>query len=411
MEWMEIRKFNFNQRDYAVCVDLIAKVKGIAAAENYFNSLPPTARAHSSYGALLNCYCNKKMAEKALDLFAKMDKENMLATSLPFNNLMSLHLALGQPEKVLILGQEMKKRRIWPSKFTYNLLMNSYAQLNDIKGAERVFEEMKRDTGKKCDWTSYGNLVSIYIKAGYREKAKLALQNVEKEMGSHDCEAAYHFLISLYASFSDLDQVCCVWKSLKSTRRIITNRSYLIMLQALGNMGDIKGMTRFYKNWESVCSIYDIRLANAAIRAYLRHGMPEKAESVLEVAIRRSRGPFFYAWEQFMIFYLNKNQIKRALQIMETAALEAHKMEWEPRFDTVGKFLDYFKKESDVRTAEEFYKLMKTINCVDRRLYESLLETYKAAGETVSDMRARLEGDGVEVSSEMEHLLASVCPE
>lgn len=112
-----------------------------------------------------------------------------------------------------------------------------------------------------------------------------------------------------------------------------------------------------------------------------------------------------------MIFYLDANQIKRALQITEMAASQARDMKWEPRSDTVDKFLDCFKRESDVRSAEEFYKLMKRMNCVDGRLYESLLETYKAAGETVLDMRARIEGDGVEVSSEMEHLLASVCPE
>lgn len=271
MEWMELRKFKFEQRDYAVYLDLISKVKGIAAAEDYFNGLPPTASTHSSYGALLNCCCNEKMTEKALALFTKMVEKNMISTSLPFNHLMSLRIALGQPEKVLILGEEMKRRRIRPGMITYTLLMNSYADLNDIKGAERVFEKMKLDTFRKCNWTSYSNLASIYIKAGYQEKAKVALQNVEKEMGSHGREAAYQFLISSYASLSDLDQVHRVWKCLKSTSRIITNRSYLILLQALGNLSDIKGMTHFYKKWESKCSFYDINLANTVIRAYLRH--------------------------------------------------------------------------------------------------------------------------------------------
>lgn len=409
MEWMKFRKFNFKHRDYAVLVDLVAKVKGIVAAEDYFNSLSPTARVHCVYGALLNCYCREKMTDKALDLFAKMLKEKMIASTLPFNNLMSMYITSGQPEKVIVLGEEMKMLNIRPDTCTYNLLMNSYAHLNNIEGVERVFEEMKLENGKECNWTSYSNLANIYIKAGYQEKAKLALQNVEKEMDSHDREA-YHFLISLYAGVSDLDQVHRIWKSLKSTMAVITNRSYLVVLQALGNLGDIEGMTKCYKEWVSVCSLYDVKLVNAVIRAYLRHDMVEEAESVLETAISRSTGPFVYAWEQLMIFYLKKSQIKRALQIVETAS-KAHESKWEPRSQTVDKFLDCFNQESDVNIAEEFYKFMKRINCVDSRVYVLLLETYKAAGETMPDVRARMEGDGVKVTTELEDLLAIVCPE
>ncbi|XP_047976200.1 pentatricopeptide repeat-containing protein At1g02370, mitochondrial-like [Salvia hispanica] len=406
MEWMELRKFNFNHSNYAIRLDLTAKAKGIAAAEDYFNSLSPSNVVHCVYGSLLNCYCNEKMADKALDIFAKMVEQRMVLKSLPFNNLMSMYCRLGQYEKVLILGEEMKKGNVQPDTCTYNLLMNSHANLNDIEGAERVFEEMKLENEKQCNWTSYSNLANIYIKAGYQEKAKLALINVEKEMDSHDREA-YHFLISLYAGVSDLDSVHRVWKTLKSTLAVTTNRSYLVVLQALGNLGDIEGMTKCYKEWEAVCSSYDLKLAVAVIRAYLRHDMGEEAEAVLEVAMRRSEGPFVYAWEQFMIFYLNKNQIRPALQHMETATSIAHENKWQPRSETIDKFLNYFKQERDVSLAEEFYHLMKRVNCVDGRLYESLIETYKASGETLLDMRARMEADGVELSSDIEQLLAS----
>lgn len=406
MEWMELRKYNFSHPNHAVRLDLTAKAKGIAAAEDYFNGLSPTKAVHCVYGALLNCYCTEKMTDKALDLFAKMVKENMVVRPLPFNNLMSMYCRLGQYEKVLVLGEEMKKGNIRPDTCTYNLLMNSHAHLNDIEAAERVFQEMKLENGKECNWTSYSNLANIYVKAGYQEKAKLALLNMEKEMDAHDREA-YHFLISLYAGVSDLDSVHRVWKSLKSTLAVVTNRSYLVVLQALGNLGDIGGMTKCYEEWEAVCSSYDAKLAVAVIRAYLRHDMADEAEAVLEAAIGRSEGAFFYVWEQFMIFYLSKNRIRRALQIMETAASKGHEIKWQPRSETIDKFLNYFKRESDVSGAEEFYHLMKRVNCVDGRLYESLIETYKAAGATMHDVRARMEVDGVEVSSEIEHLLES----
>lgn len=406
MEWMEFRKFNFKHTNYAVRLDLTAKVKGIAAAEDYFNSLPPKDKVHCIYGALLHCYCNALMTDKALEVFDTMVQEKMISKSLPYNNLMSMYSRLGQFEKVLALGEEMKKGNVEPDACTYNLLMNSYGQLDDIEGAERVFEEMKRERRKLCNWTSYSNLANVYTKAGYREKAKLALQSAEKEMDPRDREA-YHYLISLYAGVSDLDQVRRIWNLLKSNMEVITNRSYLIMLEALGKLGDIKKMTKCYKEWESQCTSYDAKLANAVIHDYLKHDMAEEAEKVLEVAMSRSNGPFFFAWDQMMKYYLEKNQIERALKIMETAT---HEIKWQPRF-VMDRFVDYFKKESDVDSVEEFYKLMKRINCVDSRVYEALLETYKASGITVRDMRSRVEGDGIEISGEIERLLASVCPE
>ncbi|KAL8054662.1 hypothetical protein ABFX02_04G006900 [Erythranthe guttata] len=410
MDWMDVRKFNFGHKDYAVRLDLIAKAQGIAAAENYFSGLSPSVKVHCTYGSLLNCYCTEKMTDKALDLFATMVKENMVSTPLPLNNLMSLYIRLGQPEKVPILAEEMKKRNIQPDTFSYNLLMNSYSLLNDIEGAERVFEEMKRENAKQCNWTTYSNLAILYTRVGYKEKAALALQNLEKEMRPNDREA-YHFLITLYAGISDLHNVHRIWKALKSTMRVVTNNSYIIMLQSLRNLEDIKGVKKCFEEWELGCSNYDVRLANTAIGAYLTQGMLEEAESTLQNAVSRSRGPFFTAWEMFVIFFLKKNQIKQALEIMDIATSRVREGEWRPKSDTTEKFLDYFKKEGDVDGAEEFYKLMKRINCIDRDLLKMLLQTYVAAGKTQLDMRARIEEDGIKTNKELEDLLAIVCPE
>ncbi|XP_011079543.1 pentatricopeptide repeat-containing protein At1g02370, mitochondrial-like isoform X1 [Sesamum indicum] len=410
IEWMEARKFNFGHKDCAVRLDLIGKARGLAAAENYFSGLSPSAKVPCTYGSLLNCYCKVKMTDKALNLFSKMLKENMISKALPFNNIMSLFMRSGQPEKVASLAEEMKKMNIKPDTFTYNLLMNSHSCLNDIEGVERVFEEMKQENEKQCNWTTYSNMAVLYNRGGHREKAVLALKNLEKAMSLKDREA-YHFLISLYAGLSDLHNVHRIWKSLKSSMRTVTNMSYLIMLQALSNLNDISGMKKCYEEWRSVCSSYDIRLAKVAIGAYLAHDMLGEAESVLQDALERSNGPFFKAWETFMIFFLKKHQIQQALQFMEIATSEACDNEWRPRCDTIDGFLNHFKEQGDVTSAEEFYQFMKRINCVDSRVYESLLQTYVAAGRTLSDMRARIEGDRVEISSKLQDLLASVCPE
>lgn len=401
------QKFIFKHKDNAIHLEAVAKIKGIAAAENYFNELPPSRRAKCTYGALLRCYCTEKMSDKALDLFHKMVEQKMIDTPLPFNHLMMMHIRLGQPEKAILLGEELKKANIQPDTSTCNLLMSSYSLLNDFEGMERVLKEVMEENRKLVNWTTYSHLANIYVQAGDHEKARSALEGLEKEMGAHERDA-YHFMISIYARMNDLDNVRRVWKSLKSAHNVIWNTSYLVMIRTLDNLDDMEGLKECFEEWEKVCLSYDVRLANTVIGAYLRHDLLEEAESVLRTMLHRSKGPLFHAFELLMYFYLKKRDVEKAMKILETATSKAVNDKWKPRRETVDGFLDYFKLESDVSGAEELYKLMKRINCVDSHFYESLLQIYDEAGQKLRDVRARIERDGVDISSELEDLVESV---
>ncbi|XP_049402496.1 pentatricopeptide repeat-containing protein At1g02370, mitochondrial-like [Solanum stenotomum] len=331
MEWMEKRGINFSYGDYGVRLDLIAKVQGITAAEKYFGSLSPSMQNQSTYGALLNCYCVEKLTDKALSFFEKMDQLKFTNKSLAFNNLMSLYMRLGQPEKVAPLVQEMKSR-----------------------------------------------------KAGHNEKAEVALKKLEEEMGPRNRQA-YRYLISLHARISNLGE-------------------------SLSKHNDMDGLKKYYEEWESSCSTYDMRLANNVIGAYLRHDMLNNAEKVFHSALKRSQGPFFLAWEMFMLFYLRKRQINFAQQCMEAIASRIKENKWRPKYETISNFLEYFVEEKD-DGAEDFYKFLKKVNCLSSDVYSSLLRTYAAANRTTDDMRLRIKEDGIEMSCELEELLKSVCPE
>ena len=175
MEWMDKRDINFSNPDLAVRLDLISKVHGVAAAEGFFNDLSAPLQTRNTYGALLNCYRKLKMADKALALFEEIEAKNF-TTSLSFNNIMTLYIGLDQPEKVPPMVEEMKRRKIHLSNFTYNIWMQSFSILGDIEGVERIFEEITRDKRESCNRTTYSNVAAAYIKAGLHEKAKSALK-------------------------------------------------------------------------------------------------------------------------------------------------------------------------------------------------------------------------------------------
>ncbi|XP_058076860.1 pentatricopeptide repeat-containing protein At4g01990, mitochondrial-like [Magnolia sinica] len=410
MEWLESRGTNLSYSDYAIRLDLLSKTKGITEAEKYFTSLSEPAKNHLTYGALLNAYCVEKMLDKAMALLDKMKELNFASTSLIYNNIMSLYMRLHQPEKIPLLFQEMKAEKISPNAFTYNVLMNSYASLKDIEAVERVVEEMKEEGNVCCDWTTHSNLAAIYVEAGNFDKADAALKGLEKTINRRDRQA-FHFLISLYAHTCNLAEVKRVWESLKSTFPKTTNLSYLVMLQALAKLGDFNALGKCFEEWELGCVSYDVRLVNVLISSYLRRDMIEEAKSLYESTVVKGPGPNFRTLEMFIEFYLKNDQIDLAKKHFETAVSKAKDDEWQPSQEKVRAFLKHFEESKDVDGAEEFYKKLKKVNCLDLEVYSSLLRTYIAAGKMEPLMRQRMKMDEIKMNSGTEELLGSVCPE
>ncbi|KAF9619836.1 hypothetical protein IFM89_009587 [Coptis chinensis] len=410
MEWMETRGNNLSYSDYAVRLDLLSKTKGLNKAVEYFDNLPDLAKNHLTYGALLNCYCKNENTEKALDLFEKMSEKN-IASTLAFNNLMTLHMKLGEPEKVPLLLLEMKEKSISPDTFTYNIVMASHAATKDIEGVERVLKEMETKDSERCDWSTYSNLASIYIKAGTIDKANLALIELEKKM-KPSYRTAYHFLISLYASTSNLSEVHRVWSSLKSALPTTNNLSYLVMLQSLSKLDDLDGLTKCFKDWETSCSSYDMRLVNTVVSAYLRRDMVKEARLICEDAIKRGPGLNYRTHELFMDFFIRNLQLDSALSCMEACisiVKKKKKNEWKPTPERVMAFLKHCEKQKNVTDAEEFCKMLKNVDCLDSNAYCLLLSTYIAANKKEPGMRKRLEMDCIKVTLELEELLEKVC--
>uniref|UniRef100_A0A1D1XML8 Pentatricopeptide repeat-containing protein At4g01990, mitochondrial n=1 Tax=Anthurium amnicola TaxID=1678845 RepID=A0A1D1XML8_9ARAE len=364
MKWMDRKGIEMTYSNHAIRVDLLSKTEGLDSAERYFSNLPEPAKNHLTYGALLNCYCTEKLADKATALYERMKLLNYDSTTLVYNNLMILYLKLHQPEKVPPLMEDMKAKNISPDNLTYCILMNSYASLKDIDAVEQVVCELEDKGAETLPWTVYSNLSSIYISAGLTEKAESALKMLEVTLDKKD-RTSFHFLITLHARMGNLSEVNRIWKTMKDIFWKTTNLSYLVVLQALDRLDDLDAINQCYEEWESRYVHHDVRLTNVVLGVYLRRNLINEALSLWEAAIQKGSKSNFRTFEMFIDYYLKNLEVELALKYVYAAASKVKKEEWKLDKEKVNIFLEYFEEQMDVDGAEVFCQTLKKLNCLN----------------------------------------------
>ncbi|PKA55825.1 Pentatricopeptide repeat-containing protein [Apostasia shenzhenica] len=408
MDWMvKTRGVNLSYTNCAICLDLIGKVRGVKSAEEYFNGLPEPAKNERTYGALLNCYCSAKMDNKATALYDKMKDLNISSNTLVHNNLMSLHLKLKQPEKVRSVFRAMKTHNIALDNLSYCMVMNSYASQNDIEAVDGVIREMEEEGKLVIQWTAYSTLAAIYNSAGLFEKAESALKKLEGLIDGSSREP-FHFLISLYAGARNLEEVKRVWKSLKATFPKQTNLSYFIMLHALNKLDDFESMKECFDEWVSVQEVYDLRIANLMLGAYLQKDMEREAKAILEEADEKGLKADLRTCNLFMDYYLKKCKIAAAMEWLKVLALEIKDRTWKLDRERMETFFMHFEKEKEVAGAEKFCKILKELGCINSKAYESLIRVYFVAGKKQPSLQRRILDDKIKLDPEMHEMLETV---
>lgn len=408
---MAERGMNKTVSDQAVHIDLIAKTRGINAAEAYFINLPEQSKNHFTYGPLLNHYCKEQMTEKAESMFEKMKELELTLTSVHYNCMMTLYEKRGQPEKIPEIIQEMKAAEVKLDTLTYNIWMRAFSAMNDISGVERVINEMKKDDEVSEDWTTYSNLATIYIDSGLTSKAENALKELEKK-NSHKDLSAFQHLITLYGKTGNLVEVYRVWRSLKLTFKKTANISYLNMIQVLVKLNDLPGAEKCFREWVSVCSCYDIRIANALMEAYIKSDLFEKADELKELSRRRGAKPNAKTYDIFLNYHLGKGEIDSAVTCLDNAIStgKGNGEKWVPEATVIQKFMAYFEGNKDVDGAERFVEILKKVNDdnVGGEVLESLIRIYAAAGKTTPVLRRRVKMENIELSDEGKTLLETI---
>ncbi|PKA65859.1 Pentatricopeptide repeat-containing protein [Apostasia shenzhenica] len=385
--------------DYAVHLDLIAKVRGLDSTEEFFADLPKRMKTRSTFTALLNAYVQNKLPTKAEFLMQVMASRGFLSSCLPFNHMLNLYISTGQLDKVPEVINELKKN-CTPNQYTYNLLLTACADKDDSNGAEEVILEMK--TYKiSPDWVTFSILTGIYMKSGNLNKAREALEEMENRVSRKD-RVAFPSLITLHASLSDKENVLRIWKNMKLMFRKMSDTEYKCILASLVKLDDIETAEIVYDEWDSVTGTRDSRISNILLAYYAKNDM-SKAEEFHEQTAKSGINHSYTTWETLALGYLHVNRMDKALDCLRKAFSSAWK--WEPNIELVRAVFQGLKKNGDADGGEQFLVMLRDAGYVTTEVYNMLLLTYVEARKMPLIVIERMKKDQVSLDEETHRLL------
>ncbi|KAK9921564.1 hypothetical protein M0R45_030069 [Rubus argutus] len=313
--WMTDKRYiELLPSDTAIRLDLIAKVRGIEQAENYFNNIPKQLKVLPVYSALLNCYAHAKQLEKAEATMQKMRDLGFTRTPLVYNVLLNLYYQTGNREKFDTLMIDMEENGIGCDRYTYGIRLSAAAAASDLEGVNKIMAKCESDPKGLLDWTNYAVAANGYAKAGDVDKALAMLKKSEQLIPcSKRQRGAYEYLMTQYAVLGKKDNTLRLWKHYKEQMKVY-NRGYICIITSLVKIGDIESAEKIFEEWDSAKLHYDIRIPNSFIGAYTRKGLLDKAEAIINRIISKGEKPSPTAWNYLARGYLDHDQIEKAVE-------------------------------------------------------------------------------------------------
>ncbi|KAK9921563.1 hypothetical protein M0R45_030068 [Rubus argutus] len=372
--WMsDKRYFELSPSDVAVRLDLIAKVHGLEQAESYFNNIPKPLKVLGVYLALLNCYADAKLVEKAEATMQKIRDLGLARTSLAYNNLLNLYQQTRNRDKLDALVNEMEAKGIRCDKFTYGIRLGAYAASSDFEAVDKILAKWESHPEGHLDWISYAVVANAYIKGGNEDKALAMLKKCEELIPSAERQReAYEYLMPQYAALGKKDNVMRLWELYKERMLCVYNRGYKITITSLLKIGDIEGAEKIFEEWESEHSSYGIRIPNHLIAAYARNGLLDKAVAIIDRVILKGVKPDVKSWCCLARVHLAHDQAEKAVEFSRNALLAA-RPGWKTDKDVWVACLNHLIKKPDLEGAKEYIKLLRDKNIITANKQERLL--------------------------------------
>ncbi|XP_074311078.1 pentatricopeptide repeat-containing protein At4g21705, mitochondrial-like [Silene latifolia] len=402
LEWSNRKPVRHaDSSDLPFHLDLIGKVRSIAAAEEFFEE----ANDHSEkmYNCLLNFYVQGMLVDKSLSLFEKMKEMGIASSPLSYNKIMSLYLKNRQPEKLLDLLSEMQDKGVSPDEISYKMCLKACSFTSDFDSMDKLVKALKDQHNLSFDWFTYATVANYYLDGGHPEKAISCVRIAEDMV--HDNPIGYTFLISSYAKLGDVTKVTELWQKYKDAFESHSNHDYMVMLSSLMKLDMFEQAEGLLEEWKASGNEYNHRVVDALLSGYAHKGLAEKAEKLLEDQISKNTTPVPISWGIISEGYIKCQNMQKAVQCMEKALqLGPQHKGWAPKRAVISNILIWLGQHGDNDQVYEFLKLMSRVASMNKNTYLALKASSKH-GKDVNAILQRLKDDNIDIDEETSMLM------
>ncbi|CAL5079265.1 unnamed protein product [Urochloa decumbens] len=397
MDWIERRRLlNFEERDYASHLDLIARNHGLEAAQKYMERVPEPFRNEVLYETLIvNCVCLDDV-QKAEQVFNEIRELSLPLTVSACNQMILLYKRVAR-RKIADILLLMEKENIKFSRFTYRLLIDLKGQSNDILGMESVLNMMK-DNGLEPDFGTQTMVAKFYISGGLTEKAEEVIRAMEVYVNAS--RDATRSLLGLYAILGRPDDVERIWNSYTTPKL----EDFLAAIEAWSKLGRIEQVEETFEALVKISPKLTSKYFNAMLNVYAEHKLLAKGKEFLERMCLEGCPSSPQTWDAIVRLYVNSGELAKADSFLENVTEE--NPDRYPLFRSYTALLIGYAKKGDIYNSEKIFHRLKQIRYPGRTLpYNLLLAAYTRAQVTPYGFRERMKADQVRLTKTgIEHL-------
>ncbi|KZV32292.1 hypothetical protein F511_19138 [Dorcoceras hygrometricum] len=391
-KWLESSKrLDFLENNYASCVDLLAKVRGLLRAERYVEQIPESFRGELVYRTLLANSVAATDVKKSEDIFAKMKNLGLPLTVFSCNQMLLLYKRTSD-EKIADVLLLMQKENIKPSVLTYQVLIEIKGKCKDISGMEQILETMKAE-GVKPNTRMLVFLARYYISVGLKDKAVAMLKEVEGDDINENL-AICPVLLPIYASLGREDEVGRIWKACES------HPGWEECMAAIDAWGQLRKIEKAEAAFDLIVKKLkkkSVKHFTALLKVYADNKMFAKAKNLVEQM--EASGCYLNPvnWDAIVKLYLKTGEVEKADNFLEKAAQQSRRR---PLIYSYTAIMDQYANRGDIHNAERLFLRMRNTGYAARfRQYNTLLLAYEKAKAPPYGFIERVNGDGLSPSA------------
>lgn len=387
-EWLETnKKLDFIERDYASCLDLIAKLRGLQKAESYIQKIPESFRGEVVYRTLLaNCVAGNNV-KKAEEVFNRMKDKGFPVTSFACNQLLILYKRLDK-KKVADVLLLMEKENVKLTQFSYKILIDIKGQANDLTGMDQVVEAMKSE-GIEPDSSTQAILAKHYVSGGRKEKAEAILKEMEGD-NLKEHRWTCRLLLPLYAELGKADQVARIWKLCESNPWLDV---CMAAIEAWGKLNKVEEAEAVFKKMSKTWKKLSTKHYTALLKVYADHKMLSKGKDLVKQMAESGChiGPL--AWDALVKLHVEGGEVEKADSILLKAQQQN---KFKPMFSSYMLIMDQYAKRGDIHNTEKIFHRMRQVGYVARfKQFQTLVQAYINAKTPAYGIRDRMRADNV----------------